>query len=334
MTMDRRRAAGPEQADTAVQDGPSPGGVSLYDRIEALAHTAAGTRILRLQQVHELADTYGPFVAPERTESLDVDSEGKRSNTVTSLGKRSASIRYVELAALGADVVPARYLPNLGTIGILGQIKLLRSTVAVVGLGGLGGYVVEALARMGVGHLVLIDGDVFEQANLNRQLLCTEDKLGVEKARAACARVSEINAAVETICHVQVLTRENLHRLLQEVAVVVDALDRLPTRLMLQEGAQALGIPMVHGSIAGFLGQVSTVFPGDPGLRGLYGDVDQLPEQGLETQLGTPAPTPMVVAAWEALEVVKILTGRGQPLRDRLLVIDMESATSQILQLG
>jgi molybdopterin/thiamine biosynthesis adenylyltransferase len=91
---------------------------------------------------------------------------------------------------------------------------------------------------------------------------------------------------------------------------------------------------MVHGSIAGFLGQVTTIFPRDSGLRGLYGDEDQLPEQGLETELGTPAATPMVVAAWEAQEVVKVLTGQGELLRGRLLVIDMEFGTSEILELG
>jgi molybdopterin/thiamine biosynthesis adenylyltransferase len=227
-----------------------------------------------------------------------------------------------------------RYLPNMGTIGAAGQIQLLRASVAIVGLGGLGGYVTEALARMGIGHLILIDGDEFEQSNLNRQVLCTEGKLGAGKARTACRRVAEVNAAVEATGHAENLTRENLPRLLHKADVVVDALDRLPTRLMLQAGAQALGIPMVHGSIAGFLGQVTTIFPDDPGLRDLYGDGKQLPEQGLEAQLGTPAPTPMVVAAWEAQEVVKVLTGRGDPLRDRLLIIDMESATSQVVRLG
>jgi molybdopterin/thiamine biosynthesis adenylyltransferase len=91
---------------------------------------------------------------------------------------------------------------------------------------------------------------------------------------------------------------------------------------------------MVHGSIAGFLGQVTTIFPDDMGLRALYGDGDELPEHGLEAELGTPAATPMAVAAWEAQEVVKVLTGLGEPLRHRLLVIDMETATSQIIRLG
>jgi molybdopterin/thiamine biosynthesis adenylyltransferase len=116
--------------------------------------------------------------------------------------------------------------------------------------------------------------------------------------------------------------------------VVVDALDRLPRRLMLQEGVQELGIPLIHGSIAGFLGQVTTILPRDPGLHALYGDGDGLPEQGLEAELGTPAATPMAVAAWEAQEVVKFLTGKGELLRNRLMVIDMESGTSQVIQLS
>jgi molybdopterin/thiamine biosynthesis adenylyltransferase len=278
--------------------------VSLQDQIGELAHVKDGTRIIHLRQVHELATAFG------------------------------CPIRDVQLAALEANVVPWRYVRNLGTVGLEGQIKLLRSTVAVVGLGGLGGYVAEALARMGVGRLILIDGDVFEEHNLNRQILSTEAGLGAHKAEVAQQRVAEINGAVEMIGHVTRLTPENLPRLLEGADLVVDGLDRLPTRLILQEGAQALGIPMVHGSIAGYLGQVMTIFPGDPGLRSLYGEPGDLPDQGLEAQLGTPAATPMAVAAWEAQEAVKILIDRGELLRNRLLVMDMESGTIDVLQLG
>ena len=278
--------------------------VSLRERIGELAHAEDGIRIIHLWQVQELATAF------------------------------ECPIRDVQLAALEANVVPWRYVRNLGTVGLEGQIKLLRSTVAVVGLGGLGGYVAEALARMGVGQLILIDGDVFEEHNLNRQILSTETGLGAHKAEVAQQRVAEINGAVEVTGHATRLTQENLPRLLEGADLVVDGLDRLPTRLILQEGAQALGIPMVHGSIAGYLGQVMTIYPGDPGLRSLYGEPGDLPDQGLEAQLGTPAATPMAVAAWEAQEAVKTLLGRGEPLRNRLLVMDMESGTIDVLQLG
>jgi molybdopterin/thiamine biosynthesis adenylyltransferase len=277
---------------------------ALHRQISELAEIEDDVRIIHLRQVHELA------------------------------AANDCPIREVELAALEIGIVPWRYVRNLGTVGLEGQARLLRATVAVVGLGGLGGYVAEALARMGVGRLVLIDGDLFEEHNLNRQILSAEANLGTDKVQAARQRVAEINGAVEVIGHAVTLTRENLPRLLEGADVIVDALDRLPIRLTLQEGAQALGIPMVHGSIAGFLGQVMTIFPGDPGLRSLYGDTDELPEQGLEAQLGTPAATPMAVAAWEAQEVVKVLLDHGELLRNRLLVMDMQSGTIEILQLG
>ncbi len=276
---------------------------ALRDAIQEAAQPSGECRIIGFEQVRRLADAFG-------------------------------SVRDVELAALQLEIVPTRYERNLGTIGVDGQRRLLQASVAIVGLGGLGGYVAEALARMGVGCLILIDGDRFEAHNLNRQLLSREDNLDVAKAEVACRRLAGVNAAVETVCHAEFLTDQNLPRLLAEADVVVDALDRLPTRLVLQDGARDLGIPLVHGSIGGFLGQVMTVFPEDAGLHALYGDGEELPEQGLESELGTPAPTPMVVAAWEAQEVVKLLTGEGQLLRGRLLVIDMASGTSQVLELG
>jgi len=217
-------------------------------------------------------------------------------------------------------------------VGWEGQIKLLHSTVAVVGLGGLGGNVVEGLARMGVGRLVVVDGDVFLDHNLNRQALSAEAGMGLLKAEVARTRVGEINAAVEVIVHPEYATGENAPRLLDGVEVVVDALDRLPTRLMLQEAAQEMGIPMVHGAIAGYVGQVMTIFPGDEGLRALFGE-GSVPQQGIEVQLGCPAATPMMVAAWQIQEVLKILLGQGQLLRHKMLFMDAEAGTVEFLEI-
>jgi molybdopterin/thiamine biosynthesis adenylyltransferase len=209
----------------------------------------------------------------------------------------------------------------------------LESTVAIVGCGGLGGWIIEGLARMGVGHLILIDGDTFGENNLNRQALCTEANLGQLKTEAARERIARVNAATEVTVHPVMADEESMREMLASADVVVDALDTLPTRLVLQKVVQSLGIPVVHGAIGGYVGQVMTVFPDDEGLYALYGRGD-VPEQGIEAQLGNPAATPMMVAAWQIQEVIKILLGTGEPLRNRLLFMDAESGVVEILEVG
>jgi molybdopterin/thiamine biosynthesis adenylyltransferase len=240
--------------------------------------------------------------------------------------------REVEIAALEEGVLPQRYLRNYGTLGIKGQLVLARSHAAVIGLGGLGGYLVEALARMGLGRLTLVDGDLFFDHNLNRQLLSGEALLGTPKAHAAAERVRQINGAVEVAAHAVYADKENLDELLVGVDVVLDALDRLPIRLTLQDAAARLGIPMVHGAIAGTMGQVMTILPGDSGLKALYGK-GPTPDRGAEAELGTPAPSPMMVAAWQVHEAVKLLTGEGELLRGRMLLMDAYSNDVRVLTL-
>jgi molybdopterin/thiamine biosynthesis adenylyltransferase len=272
----------------------------LQERIRVLAKTEEGIEVLTLEQAKPLSADTGRL------------------------------LKEVELAALEAGVLPRRYLRNLGTVGWEGQARLLGSTVAVVGLGGLGGYVVEALARIGVGRLVLIDGDAFVDHNLNRQIFATEDNLGTSKVEAAALRVAAINSAVEVVSHAVKATTENLPQLLEGSDVVVDGLDRLPTRIMLQEVARRQGIPLVHGAIGGMIGQVMTIFPEDEGLYALYGQ-GEVPERGIEAERGCPTATPMMVAAWQVQEVIKILAGIGEPLRHRLLLLDAESGTADVI---
>ncbi len=265
------------------------------------------------------------------------DSRGEELWLVSLSGVRQVasemgvSLREVEIAALRERVMPARYLRNLGTVGWEGQIALLQSTVGVVGAGGLGGWIIEGLARMGVGRLIIIDGETFEENNLNRQALCTERNLGQPKIEAALRRVAEVNAAVQIAAHQVRVDEAQMVQLLRGAGVLVDALDALPTRLALQRAAQKLSLPLVHGAIAGYVGQVMTILPDDPGLYGLYGH-GELPEHGIEVQWGNPAATPMMVAAWEIQEVVKLLIGRGEPLRRRLLFMDGEIGAVDILQ--
>jgi molybdopterin/thiamine biosynthesis adenylyltransferase len=241
------------------------------------------------------------------------------------------TMREAEIVVLELGILPRRYLRNAGTVGVQGQLALLQSSVAVVGLGGLGGYVVEGLARMGIGRLVLLDGDVFCDHNLNRQVLSSEPLLGVSKATVAGERVRQINRATQVECLAELATPENLLPLLSGVDVLVDAVDRLPTRMMLQDVAAQANVPMVHGAIAGWMGQVMVILPGDRGLRALYGD-GPLPAQGAEAELGCPAASPMMVAAWQVHETVKILLGMGDLLQGRMLFIDASTADVRILQ--
>ncbi len=245
-----------------------------------------------------------------------------------------ATRREVEVAALRAGLPPQRYRRNYGTVGIQGQIRLLESTVGVVGAGGLGGWVIEALARMGIGHLIIIDGDVFEENNLNRQACCTEATLGQPKAAAAAERASQVNGAVVTTVHHEWLTEANAVPLLHGARILVDALDSLPARIMLQAAARELRVPLVHGAIAGYTGQVMTIYPEDAGLASIYGP-GPYPEHGVEAQLGNPTATPMMVAAWQVQQVVQYLTGHERGLlRNRLLLLDAQAGDALTLNLG
>ncbi|HWI41688.1 MAG TPA: ThiF family adenylyltransferase, partial [Verrucomicrobiae bacterium] len=133
----------------------------------------------------------------------------------------SAAERYgvspavVEEEALELEILPARYQRNRQVISTANQLTLFRSHVAVIGCGGLGGHIIEQLARLGVGHLTVIDPDTFEEHNLNRQILSSPLTLGLAKVEAAAARVREINPAVSVTPVRKALTRENGKGLLQ-----------------------------------------------------------------------------------------------------------------------
>lgn len=229
--------------------------------------------------------------------------------------------REAEIASLRAGVVPSRYLRNIGTLGLEGQARLLESCVGVCGLGGLGGYVVECLARYGIGRLILADGETFVESNLNRQILCREEDLGRPKVEVARERVAAVNPSLEVTTHFRFLTADDVPETFGEAQVVVDALDTVSSRLDLEAGCRRLGIPMVHGAIAGNCGQVMTVYPGDPGLRAVYLKGE---DHGTELVEGNPPTTPALVAALQAQEVVKVLCG-GDTLRGELLFLDTYS---------
>lgn len=253
---------------------------------------------------------------------------------ISSISERySISLRDVEIIALGKDIIPERYVRNMKSFSIADQTVLLKKTVCVVGLGGLGGTVMEILTRMGIGRLILIDGDYFEDSNLNRQLLSRTDLLGAPKAIAARERVQKTNPSVETVIFHEFLNKNNVERLVHGTDVIVDCLDNLITRFTLEDAAKKIKVPMVSGAVAGSTGQVTTIFPDDPGLKSIYGDPSRLPEKGVETSLGTLSYIVTIVSALECAEIVKVLLNRGTSLKNRLLIVNPMENLYEIMKL-
>ncbi len=266
-----------------------------------------------------VAESAESHVAPDGKPHLVISLKMTASIAST----QGVSAKEVEIAALEQGIVPCRYLRNIGTIGLDGQIKLLQSTAAVVGAGGLGSTVIELLARQGIGHLIVIDDDRFVEDNLNRQIMSTEGNLGQYKVMAAATRVREINSATTVKTFRERLTGDNAQSLLGGAQVVVDGLDNLPSRMVVEQICRQLAIPYVYASIGGFNGQIMTVFPEDPGLSSLYGSSsDVMPERGIETRIGNPPATVALIAALQVQEVVKIIAGVGTPIRNQILMVD------------
>ena len=241
------------------------------------------------------------------------------------------TLAQVEDAALERSILPARYQRNREAMSVSDQLSLFRSSVAVIGCGGLGGYIVEELARLGVGRIVVIDPDVFEEHNLNRQLFSSPANLGQAKVAAAVKRVSEINPAVTLVPIQAAFSPENGTDLLAGCRAAVDALDTIQVRLELAEVCSALNIPLVHGAIAGWYGHVATQFPGDGTLQTI--NRSWKAGKGVEQTLGNPSFTPALVASLEVAEVCKLLLGRGTPLRGRQLMIDLFSMEIHIINI-
>lgn len=208
--------------------------------------------------------------------------------------------------------------------------RLRTFRVAVVGCGGLGGYIIEMLARLGIGHLTLIDGDVFETSNLNRQIFSSPENLGEPKAREAKQRIREINPEVHTEAVYEFLTEKNSEAILKGHDLIFDALDNVKSRRILERAAESLDIPMVFGAIAGWYAQVCTILPGDRMVEKIF-PVEV--NKGAETLLGNPSFTPALAASIQVAEGLKILLGKGQVLRNKILIINLLDHQYEVVDL-
>lgn len=222
-----------------------------------------------------------------------------------------------------------RYDRNIGTITIEEQEILKAKSVCVVGCGGLGGGVIENLTRMGVGGLTVVDGDVFDESNLNRQVLSCEANLGKSKAVEAAEQMSRINSEITFVAIEDLLNADNAAAIIDGCDVVVDALDNPETRLILENACEALNIPLVHGAISGWNGQVGVCMPGSRMMSQLYGY-----GEGTDESPTNPSFTPAVVSAIQAAETIKVLLGREETLTNKLLMMDLLEHEYDIIDFG
>ncbi|MCX8026604.1 MAG: HesA/MoeB/ThiF family protein [Thermodesulfovibrionales bacterium] len=232
----------------------------------------------------------------------------------------NVSLKDIRETVFNLGIMPMCYLRNMNTISVQEQHGLFKSSVAVIGCGGLGGYIVSHLARLGVGNIKIVDGDVFEEHNLNRQMFCGVDCIGKNKVDVIFNEVKNINPLTTIIPINERFNQSNCDEILKDVDVVADALDSIKTRLLLAKSCKRLGLPLVHGSIGGWYGQVSVQYPEDDNLISLFDGRD---DKGIEQDLGNPSFTPALVSSIQVAEIIKILHGKRPTLRQKLLAIDL-----------
>ena len=217
----------------------------------------------------------------------------------------------------------ARHL-MLPEVGQVGQERLKAASVLCVGAGGLGSPLLLYLAAAGVGRIGIVDGDVVELSNLQRQVIHGMDWLGQSKGRSAAYRLQELNPHCQVVLHEQMLDRDNALELIAGYDLVCDGSDNFPTRYLVNDACVLQGKPLIYGSVQRFDGQAS-VFnrtQDSPNYRDLLPEpppVDQVPSCA---EAGVMGVMPGLIGLIQATEVIKLITGIGRSLDGRLLVVD------------
>jgi adenylyltransferase/sulfurtransferase len=222
----------------------------------------------------------------------------------------------------------------LKNIGLSGQRKLKDSKVCVVGAGGLGSPILMQLASMGVGYIRVIDRDIVDISNLQRQFLYGIHVLGVPKVEAAKERLGLINPFIEIDPIPMPITPENAGRLIQGVDVVIDALDAMAPRYALNRACQRLGTPFVHGGVIMQNGTASTIIPGETAcLECFQGGIrdEELPSCAVQ---GVHPSVISLIGSVQVSEAVKIILGEDPVLRNKLLFADLSDLSVEKIKLS
>ena len=197
-----------------------------------------------------------------------------------------------------------RYARNIPALTEAECLTLRTKRVLVAGCGGLGGHIIDQLARIGVGQLRVVDGDVFEPSNLNRQLLSSVPVLGISKAGAAAEHIARVNPEIIADPAECFLTEDNVKDLIGDCDVVMDALDNIASRKILASACSEAGIPYIYGAISGWVAQAAVSMPGDDLVQKLY------PEGTVLRDKSVLSFTPALCASFQVSRCVLLLTGR------------------------
>lgn len=210
-----------------------------------------------------------------------------------------------------------------------GQKRLKNSCVFVAGAGGLGSPCSFYLAAAGVGKIKICDRDSPDNSNLNRQILHNDSRIGINKALSAQITLKELNPHIEIQGIAADMNERSLGEMLEGADIIVDCLDNFPTRYDLNRAAIQKGIPMVHGAIHGFSGQVTFFrFPETPCFQCLF------PEAPPKEVFPVVGATPGIIGCLQAMEAIKHLTGTGPNLKNRLLLMDANQMTFTEMKLA
>lgn len=215
---------------------------------------------------------------------------------------------------------------NIGTLTEEEQQKLSTKKVFIAGCGGLGGFAAEFCVRAGIGSVVLCDYDVFEETNLNRQRFSDIGHIGQSKAQTAREKLLDINPSAKLTAIEQKITDDNVCALFEGCDLVIDALDNVETRLIIERGAEKCGIPLIFGAVGGWCGQVAVVYPKDRIISMLYKNSQT--QENPSVMVMTAA----VTAGYQVAEAVKVLLGKPS-LKQKLLIIDLEDNTVERLKI-
>lgn len=210
---------------------------------------------------------------------------------------------------------------------------LARARVLVVGVGGLGAPAAAALASAGVGTLGLVDPDVVEVSNLHRQPLYTDADLGRPKVDAASARLRALAADLRTEPYRQRFTAGDA-ALLSRFDLVLDGTDSIAAKFALNDAAVGAEVPLVHAGVLGFRAQLLTVLPGRTCYRCVFEEAPPPGDTPSCQEAGVMGPVPVFVAALQAAEAIRILTGRGAAFADRLLSLDLRAGVWRTVPLA